>query len=45
VAVANDDQIPSPGRATKQVVHIGKEAFNVDIHALPLIEYDMVLGV
>jgi hypothetical protein len=44
VAVANGDQIPSPGRATEQVVHIGGEASSVDVHALPLGEYDMVLA-
>jgi hypothetical protein len=45
VTVANGDRIPSLGSATEQVVHIGGEAFHVDVHALPLCEYDMVLGV
>jgi hypothetical protein len=45
VTVVNSDRIPSPGSATDQVVHIDGEAFHVDVHALPLDEYDMVLGV
>jgi hypothetical protein len=45
VTVANGDRIPSPGSATEQVVHIGGEAFHVNVHALPLGEYDMVLGI
>jgi hypothetical protein len=45
VAVANGDRIASPGRAMGQRVRIGEEAFDIDLYALPLGEYDMVLGV
>jgi hypothetical protein len=45
VAVANGDRISSPGRATAQQVHIRGEAFDLDLYALSLGEYDMVLGV
>jgi len=45
VAVANGDRIASPGRALAQSVRIGGEAFDIDLYALPLGEYDMVLGV
>jgi len=45
VAVANGDRIVSPGRALAQNVRIGGEAFDIDLYALPLGEYDMVLGV
>jgi hypothetical protein len=45
VAVANGDRIASPGKAIAQSVHIGGEAFNIDLYALPLGDYDMVLGV
>jgi len=45
VAVANGDRITSPGRALGQSVRIGGEAFDIDLYALTLGEYDMVLGV
>jgi hypothetical protein len=45
VAVANDEWIASPGRVDNQAVFIGGEAFTIDLYALPLGEYDMVLGV
>jgi hypothetical protein len=45
VAVANGNRIPSPGKVALQPVRIGGEEFHIDIHALPLGEYDMVLGV
>jgi len=45
VAVANGDRIVSPGCALAQNVRIGGEAFDIDLYALPLGEYDMVLGV
>jgi hypothetical protein len=45
VAVANVDHIVSPGKAIAQYVLIGGEAFNIDLYALPLGDYDMVLGV
>jgi hypothetical protein len=43
--MANGERVPSPGNATAQSIHIGGEEYHVDIHALPLGEYDMVLGV
>jgi len=45
VAVANGDCITSPGRAMGQRVRIGGEALDIDLYALPLGKYDMVLGV
>ena len=45
VAVANGTRITSPGRALGQSMRIGREAFNIDLYALLLGEYDMVLGV
>jgi hypothetical protein len=45
VAVANGDRIASPGKAPAQFVLIGGEAFDIDLYALPLSDYDMVLGV
>jgi hypothetical protein len=44
VAVANGDRIMSPGKIRAQAIYIGGEVFHIDIHALPLGEYDMVLG-
>jgi hypothetical protein len=45
VVVANDERIPSPSSAMNQHICIGGEAFVIDLHDLPLGEYDMVLGV
>jgi hypothetical protein len=45
VAVANCEWIASPGRVDNQAVFIGGKAFTIDLYALPLGEYDMVLGV
>ena len=45
VTVANGDRVASPGKAPAQQVNIGGEAFNIDLYALPLDDYDMVLGV
>ena len=45
VTVANGDRVASPGKAPAQHVNIGREAFNIDLYALPLGDYDMVLGV
>jgi hypothetical protein len=39
VAVANGDRVTSKGK------HIGGEAFVLDLYALPLGDYDIVLGV
>ena len=44
VTVANGDRVASPGKAPQNVSIDGK-AFGVDLYALPLGEYDMVLGV
>jgi hypothetical protein len=43
--VANGDRVTSKGKALAQTVHIGGEAFALDLYALPLGDYDMVLGV
>jgi hypothetical protein len=45
VAAANGERVQSSGRAMDQKVHIGGEAFDIDLYTLPLGEYDMVLGV
>jgi len=45
VTVANGDRVASPGKAPAQNISIDGEAFDVDLYALPLGEYDMVLGV
>jgi predicted aspartyl protease len=45
VAVANGDRVTSKGKALAQTVHIGGEAFVLDLYALPLGDYDIVLGV
>jgi hypothetical protein len=45
VAVANGDRLASPGKAPAQAIYIGGEPFVVDLYALPLGDYDMVLGV
>jgi hypothetical protein len=45
VAMENGERIPSPGSAMNQHIRIGEEAFVIDLHDLPLDEYDMVLGV
>ena len=43
VTVANGDRVASPRKAPAQNVSIDGEAFDVDLYALPLGEYDMVL--
>jgi hypothetical protein len=45
MTVANGDRITSPSKASTKSVLIGGEAFDVDLYALPLGDYDMVLGV
>ena len=45
VTVANGDRVASLGKAPAQNVSVDGEAFGVDLYALPLGEYDMVLGV
>jgi putative ubiquitin-RnfH superfamily antitoxin RatB of RatAB toxin-antitoxin module len=45
VAVANGERFASPGKTTAQTVFIGGEAFHINLYALPLGEYDMVLGI
>ena len=45
VTVANGDCVPSPGKAVAQTVLTDGEVFDIDLYALPLGEYDMVLGV
>jgi hypothetical protein len=45
VAVANRERIASLGKTTAQTVFIGGEPFHIDLYALPLGEYDMVLGI
>ena len=45
VTVANGDRVASPGKALHQPVGISGEAFDIDLYALPLGDYDMVLGV
>jgi hypothetical protein len=45
VVVANGDHVTSKGKALAQTVHIGGEAFVLDLYALPLGDYDMVLSV
>ena len=45
VTVANGDRVASPGKAMAQSVSISGEAFDLNLYALPLGEYDMVLGV
>ena len=45
VTVANGDRVASPGKALHQPVGISGEGFDIDLYALPLGDYDMVLGV
>ena len=45
VTVANGDYVPSPGKAVAQTVLTDGEVFDIDLYALPLGEYNMVLGV
>jgi hypothetical protein len=45
VAVANGDCVTSKGKTPAQTVHIGGEAFVLDLYALPLGNYDIVLSV
>jgi hypothetical protein len=45
VAATNGERIASPGKTTAQTMFIGGEAFHIDLYALPLGEYDMVMGI
>ncbi|XP_039827557.1 uncharacterized protein LOC120689329 [Panicum virgatum] len=45
VTVTNGDRVASPVKALAQHIGISGEAFDIDFYALPLGDYDMVLGI
>jgi hypothetical protein len=45
VKVANGDRVPSKGVCPKQRVCIDDEEFNINCYILPLVSFDVILGV